>query len=69
MSENIEQCHVSVTGKHRIDTPYCKDCGQEFPQPSLSAAISEVERMESAAQAGNASYGSRSSSIKSTSRR
>ena len=26
-----ERCDVSVTGKHRIDPSYCKDCGKKFP--------------------------------------
>lgn len=37
-----ERCDVSVTGKHRIDPPFCKDCGQKFPLP---AAASEGERV------------------------
>lgn len=29
------RCNVSATGQHRIDAPYCKDCGQTFaPSPS-----------------------------------
>jgi hypothetical protein len=26
-----ERCEVSVTGRHRINAPYCKDCGKDFP--------------------------------------
>lgn len=31
------RCDVSVTGKHRVDTPYCKDCGYEFPATTPTA--------------------------------
>lgn len=34
---DAQRCDVSVTGKHRIDTPYCKDCGKEFLAPTTEA--------------------------------
>jgi hypothetical protein len=41
-SPAAQQCEVSVTGRHRIDLPFCKDCGQEFPLPSPAAAAEEI---------------------------
>lgn len=38
LAAQSESCAVSVTGKHRVDPPYCKDCGQTF------AAASEGEQ-------------------------
>lgn len=32
-----ERCHVSVTGRHRIDPPFCKDCGQTFATGTVAA--------------------------------
>lgn len=39
-----ERCDVSVTGQHRVDVPYCKDCGKEFPcvYPATGAPLSSA---------------------------
>lgn len=34
-----ERCEVSYTGRHRIDAPYCKDCGLVFTLPALSSSL------------------------------
>lgn len=36
--EEDERCEVSYTGRHRIDAPYCKDCGQVFTLPAASSS-------------------------------
>ena len=37
-------CGVSVTGRHRIDAPFCKDCGQEFPSVQQPASPADLHQ-------------------------
>jgi len=40
------QCNVSVTGKHRIDHPYCKDCGVVLDAGSVTFSTAPTESAE-----------------------